>query len=90
MVVELIYVSPLKIGPLSATATYLEKMSSEDSTFTAYQKAHYQDDKRPGLIISNSILLAVAYIAVLLKFKARRLARTEFKADDYWNWTSLV
>lgn len=65
-------------------------MSSQDPAFIADQKAHFHEDRRAGIIISNIVLLVVAYVAVILKFVARRLARTEFKADDYWNWLSLV
>ena len=65
-------------------------MSSQDPTFVAYQQAHYRDDKRAGIIISNIVLLVLAYLAVLLKFLARRVAHTDFRSDDYWNWGSLV
>ena len=65
-------------------------MDDPNPVFVANQLKHYHEDKRAEIIVSNSILLVVAYLAVVSKFLARRLAHTGFKADDYWNWTSLV
>ena len=65
-------------------------MPTEDPAFLANQRARFHEDKRAGIIVSNIVLLVVAYLAVLLKFIARRLAHTEVRIDDYWNWGSLV
>ena len=47
------------------------------------QEKHVNDNKKPYLIAASAICLSAAYIAVTLRFIARRLARNSLGADDY-------
>ena len=47
------------------------------------QENHIHDNKQPFIITASAIRLPLAYIAVILRFAARRLARHSLKADDY-------
>ena len=47
------------------------------------QEKHINDNKKPSLIVASATCLSAAYIAVILRFTARRLARNSLEADDY-------
>ena len=55
-----------------------------------YQKAHMQDDRRIGIIISNVVCFVLATAAVILRFISRRLAGTKHGWDDWWMLAALV
>lgn len=44
---------------------------------------HINDNRQPYIIAASAICLSAAYIAVTLRFLARRLARNSLEADDY-------
>ncbi|KAJ9364173.1 hypothetical protein DTO280E4_1936 [Paecilomyces variotii] len=48
-----------------------------------YQMSHKDDDRRAGIVASISIMLAVAYGAVILRVVARRIGRVPLKMDDW-------
>ena len=56
----------------------------------AYEKAHIHQSRQVNLAVSNGICLGIAYIAVLLRFISRRLAKTPNGKDDWWTWAALV
>lgn len=47
------------------------------------QEKHVNDNKKPSLIVASAICLSAAYLAVILRLIARRLARKSLGADDY-------
>ncbi len=49
----------------------------------AYQTAHVADNRQANLIVASAVCLAVAYIAVALRFASRRVAHNTLGADDY-------
>ncbi|KAJ9239777.1 hypothetical protein DTO169E5_4289 [Paecilomyces variotii] len=48
-----------------------------------YQMSHKDDDRRAGIVASISIMLVVAYGAVILRVVARRIGRVPLKMDDW-------
>ena len=48
-----------------------------------YQEEHINETKKPNLIAASAICLSAAYVAVALRFVARRIARNALGADDY-------
>ena len=48
-----------------------------------YQEQHIADNKKPNLIAASVICLSAAYVAVVLRFISRRVARNILEADDY-------
>lgn len=52
-----------------------------------YQLQHFNDDESNRIIASFGVCLALAIIAVLLRFLARHLNRASLGADD---WTIVV
>ena len=56
----------------------------------AQENAHIHQSRQINLDVSNGICLAIAYIAVLLRFISRRLAKTPNGKDDWWTWIALV
>jgi len=65
-------------------------MGSLSEAEIEYQKAHIQQNRQLGIAVSNGICLGLAFIAVLLRITARRLAHTRIGVDDWWAWISLV
>ncbi|KAI4193618.1 MAG: hypothetical protein LQ350_008233 [Teloschistes chrysophthalmus] len=55
-----------------------------------YQLAHIRDDRSRELYASQSTCLALACIAVALKFVSRRLIKAKIMADDYMILFALV
>ena len=55
-----------------------------------YQRAHLKEDKRAMIIGPSVVFLVAAYIAVILRFASRRIARTAYKQDDWWILGGLV
>ncbi|KAG8525588.1 uncharacterized protein KY384_009232 [Bacidia gigantensis] len=49
----------------------------------AYQLAHPNESSVPGLITWNIVGLCVVEVAVILRFWARKIQKTPYKADDY-------
>jgi hypothetical protein len=55
-----------------------------------YMEAHITDDKRPNLIAAFTVSIALAYIAVILRFVARRRRGVQLLADDWLIFVALV
>ena len=54
------------------------------------QKPHARDDEKTGIIVSNSICLAIGLVAILLRLFSRRLARSKIGLDDWSAVLALV
>ena len=65
-------------------------MAEPSPSEIAYEKAHINQSRQVNLAVSNGICLGIAYIAVLLRFISRRLAKTPNGKDDWWTWIALV
>ena len=65
-------------------ATMLTPAEIED------QMAHSFDNKAPDIIAADVVCLTVAFIAVALRFQARRVARIRYEADDWLILAGLV
>lgn len=48
-----------------------------------YQLAHIDDDRSKSLIVSHTLCLVLAGIAIVLRLIARRMSKAAIKADDY-------
>ena len=55
-----------------------------------YQEAHVGDNVQPNLYAAIIVCLPAAYLAVALRFTARRLKRTSIGKDDYAILVALV
>ena len=49
----------------------------------AYQKEHIQDDRSNDIIVSHTICIAIASVAVILRFISRRVGNLKVSWDDY-------
>ncbi|KAL8923811.1 MAG: hypothetical protein Q9172_002959 [Xanthocarpia lactea] len=58
-------------------------MPSVSQKETQYQIDHIHDNRINEILVSNSICIGLAAIAVLLRFAARRLSKAKIAADDY-------
>ena len=56
----------------------------------ANEEPYIDQNRQTVLSVCNGIFLAIAYIAILLRFISRRLAKTHNGKDDYWIWIALV
>lgn len=65
-------------------------MSDSYASAVAYQKAHIGDNKTAEIIAPTIISLIIAYAAVFLRYKSRRLARTTLQIDDWCIGVGLV
>ncbi|KAI9753411.1 MAG: hypothetical protein M4579_005183 [Chaenotheca gracillima] len=50
---------------------------------TKYQLAHIQDDRGPGFVVSVSIVVSLATVAVIGRLAARLVTKVGFGLDDY-------
>ncbi|KAF6226425.1 hypothetical protein HO133_009291 [Letharia lupina] len=64
--------------------------SQESADAYEYQKAHLSDNKKAEIIAPTVIFLAIAYTAVFLRYKSRRIARITLKADDWCIGLALI
>ncbi|KAI4284402.1 MAG: hypothetical protein L6R38_001455 [Xanthoria sp. 2 TBL-2021] len=55
-----------------------------------YQLKHVEDNRVNDIVVSNSVCIGLAAIAVLLRFAARRLSKAKVGADDYMVTAALV
>ncbi|KAL8913221.1 MAG: hypothetical protein Q9171_001935 [Xanthocarpia ochracea] len=55
-----------------------------------YQIDHIHDNRINEILVSNSICIGLAAIAVVLRFAARRLNKAKIAADDYMIVAALV
>lgn len=55
-----------------------------------YQEKHKNENKGPEIVVSLAIMLAVAYIAVGLRFTSRRMVRVKLSYDDWVMVIGLV
>lgn len=65
-------------------------MAEPSPSDMAAENPYIDQSRQIVLSVCNAILLAIAYIAVLLRFISRRLAKTHIGKDDWWIWTALV
>ena len=49
----------------------------------AFQKAHIKDDRSNDIIVSHAICIAIAFVAVILRFVSRRVGNLKVSWDDY-------
>ncbi|KAF6237601.1 hypothetical protein HO173_004491 [Letharia columbiana] len=64
--------------------------SQESADAYEYQKAHLSDNKKAEIIAPTVIFLAIAYTAVFLRYKSRRIARITLEADDWCIGLALI
>lgn len=55
-----------------------------------YELAHIHDNRGPDMIVSTVICIALASVAVVLRFYARRLSKAQLWFDDYMMIVALV
>ena len=55
-----------------------------------YQLAHIHEDRSSDIVVSHSICIVIAVVAVLLRFTSRRLCKAPILADDYMTIVALV
>ena len=55
-----------------------------------YEIAHANDDRGPSLIAAYAVCLSLAYVAVCLRFLARRKSHNKLLADDWMLVAGLV
>ena len=55
-----------------------------------YQLNHIHDDRSKGIVISNAVVLPLAFIAVTARFISRRLCKARIEIDDYMIIAALV
>lgn len=48
-----------------------------------YQLIHIDEDRSEALVVSHTICLVLAGIAIILRLIARRISKAAIKADDY-------
>lgn len=65
-------------------------MADSQESAHAYQKAHLSDNKKAEIIAPTVIFLTIAYTAVFLRYKSRRIARITLEADDWCIGLALV
>lgn len=63
---------------------------ANDPQDIAFQTAHDSDHKVSETLGAQIACLAIAYIGVILRFLARRLARAQITSDDYATVLALV
>lgn len=56
----------------------------------AYQKAHITDDRRDSIIVSHAICIALAFVAVVLRFISRKIGEVKIHWDDYMTVAAFV
>lgn len=65
-------------------------MADSQESAHAYQKAHLSDNKKAEIIAPTVIFLTIAYTAVFLRYKSRRIARITLEADDWCIGLALI
>ena len=65
-------------------------MASLTPSEMQYQLAHASEDRSVNVIAAVSTCLCLAFIAVGLRFFARKLTKTPFGADDWMILVALV
>jgi hypothetical protein len=55
-----------------------------------YQMSHQNEDRAADIVVSISVMLAVAYVSVLLRVVARRMGGASLQADDWMIMVGLV
>lgn len=55
-----------------------------------YELENTHDNRAPNIIVSYTVCLSLAFIAVALRFVARRVSKASLRADDWWIVISLV
>lgn len=48
-----------------------------------YQKAHVHEDHSSQIVVSHAVCIALAAVAVVLRFASRRVGKIAVGADDY-------
>ena len=65
-------------------------MAQLSPTEIQYELEHIHQDQVPNIIASYATCLSLAYIAVVLRFVARRTSRASLRADDLTIFIALV
>lgn len=68
----------------------MKKMADSNQSADAYQTAHISDNKKTEIIAPSVIFLIIAYTALFLRYKSRRVSRLKLEADDWCVGLSLV
>ncbi|CAF9911920.1 hypothetical protein IMSHALPRED_010636 [Imshaugia aleurites] len=55
-----------------------------------YQIAHIHQDRSNDIVVSHSICIVIAVVAVVLRFYSRRLCKASILADDYMTVVALI
>ena len=73
------------------TEGYPTKMATVPSPAELqYQLDHPDDNLSPNLIISHAVCLALACVAICLRFTSRHIAEIKYEADDWLMMPALV
>lgn len=56
-------------------------MAGSQKSALAYQNAHLSDKKKVEIIAPTAIFLAIAYTAVIVRYKSRRVAQLRLEAE---------
>ena len=65
-------------------------MAQLSATEVQYEREHIRQDQVPRIVASYATCLSLAYIAVVLRFIARRISRAPLQADDLTISIALV
>ena len=55
-----------------------------------FEQQHVTDDRSANLVAANVVCVTLAFIAVCMRFVSRRMAKIEYKADDWLALSGLV
>lgn len=55
-----------------------------------YQLAHIHESRAKEIVVSHFVCLAIALVAVALRFLSRRMSKTPIKSDDWMMVAALV
>ena len=65
-------------------------MAQLSATEVQYERENIRQDQLPRIVASYATCLSLAYIAVVLRFIARRISRAPLQADDLTIFIALV
>ena len=83
-------ISLMKYKPAISNKPSNRSMPDSQESADAFQMAHFHDNEKAEIIAPTAIFLTIAYTAVLLRYKSRRLARLTLEADDWCIGIGLV
>ena len=65
-------------------------MAQPNAQEIQYQLAHIHQDRSNDIVVSHSICIVIAVVAVVMRFSSRRLCKAPILADDYMIIVALV